>query len=83
VHEEFGALLLDAGRAADALREFDVVLALEPHDMATAWYNVARAQHALGDFAASQASVLQALDVAPGFRPAQKLLLQLARHNAD
>jgi hypothetical protein len=46
--------------------------------MATAWYRLASAEHALGNDEQSQAHVLQALDVAPNFRPAQRLLLKLA-----
>lgn len=83
LHGELGERLLDAGRADEALREFEVALSLQPHDMATAWYRLARAQHALGDDAASQNTLLQALDVAPNFRPAQRLLLQLASRRAE
>ena len=78
VHGQLGDLLLEAGRADEALREYEVALALEPHDMATAWYRVASAQHALGNDEQSQDYLLQALDVAPNFRPAQRLLLKLA-----
>jgi tetratricopeptide (TPR) repeat protein len=78
LHGELGDMLLAAGRAAEALREYEIAMALAPHDMATAWYRLANAQHALGNNEESQASVLQALDVAPNFRPAQRLLLKLA-----
>jgi tetratricopeptide (TPR) repeat protein len=46
--------------------------------MATAWYRLAQAEYALGNIEESQAHLLQALDVAPHFRPAQRLLLQIA-----
>jgi len=78
-HGTFGDLLLEAGRPAEALREFEVALALDPHDRATAHYRLARAHHVLGDRAASQAEVLAALDVAPNYRPAQRLLMELVR----
>ena len=78
VHGQLGDLLLEAGQADEALREYEVALALEPHDMAAAWYRVASAQHALGNDEQSQDYLLQALDVAPNFRPAQRLLLKLA-----
>jgi len=83
MHGEFGDLLLDSGRAEEALREYEIALSLQPHDMATAWYRLARAQHQLGNKEQSQAHLLQALDVAPNFRPAQRLLLELASNEAD
>jgi len=49
LHGELGDLLLDSGQAENALREFEIALALEPHDMATAWYRLAQAQHELGN----------------------------------
>ena len=78
LHGVLGDMLLDAGRAGDALQEFEIALALEPHDMATAWYRLARAHYQLGNTKESQANLLRALDVAPNFRPAQRLLLKLA-----
>jgi Flp pilus assembly protein TadD len=78
LHGMLGDMLLEADRAVDALREFEVALALRPHDLATAWYRIAQAHAALGQTSAAQSDLLQALDVAPGFRPAQRLLLQLA-----
>jgi tetratricopeptide (TPR) repeat protein len=79
LHGELGDLLMDADRAAEALLEYTVALALDPHDKATAHYRVATAHHALGDSSASQAQLLMALDVAPNYRPAQRLLLELMR----
>ena len=78
LHGQLGDLLLEDGRAAAALQEYEIALALEPHDMATAWYRLASAEHALGNNQQSQDYLLQALDVAPNFRPAQRLLLELA-----
>jgi len=78
LHGEYGQLLLAAGQPQKALREFEVAFALAPHDMATAWYNLAAARAALGDKAEAQQNVLEALDIAPNFRPAQKLLLELS-----
>jgi len=79
LHGALGDLLLDENRAAEALVEYTVALALDPHDKATAYYRLARAHNALGDRAASQTQLLLALDLAPNFRPAQKLLLDLMR----
>jgi tetratricopeptide (TPR) repeat protein len=79
VHGQLGDLLMTAGRADEALREYTVALALNPHDKATAYYRLATAHNALGDRSTSQDQLLMALDVAPNFRPAQKLLLELMR----
>jgi tetratricopeptide (TPR) repeat protein len=79
IHGTLGDLLIDADRPDEALREYAAALALDPHDKATAYYRMARAHNALGDRAASQGQLLQALDVAPNFRPAQRLLLELMR----
>ena len=83
LHGMLGDLLLDSGRGAEALREFEVALALDPHDKATAWYRMARAHHQLGDTAATQQTLLRALDIAPNFRPAQRLLLELASDTSE
>lgn len=83
LHGDLGDLLLAAGRAGEALSEYEIALALKPHDMATAWYRLARAEHALGNDEQSQAHLLQALDVAPHYRPAQRLLLKLAGGGTD
>ena len=79
VHGNLGDLLMTADRPAEALREYEVALALDPHDKATAYYRLATAHKALGDRSASQDQLLMALDVAPNYRPAQRMLLELMR----
>ena len=79
LHSEFGDILLDADRAEEALREFSIALALKPHDRAAAHYRMAQAHFALDDREESQRQLLLALDVAPNYRPAQRLLLQLMK----
>ena len=76
-HAHLGEMLLAADRAADALREYTVLLALDPQDPATAHYGAARAQSRLGNAALARRELLQSLEVAPHFRPAQALLLEL------
>jgi len=78
VHGRLGDLLLDAQRPQQALREYEVALALKPHDPVTAHYRLASAHAELGNATQAQGHLLEALDIAPSFRPAQKLLLQLA-----
>jgi len=77
VHGVLGDLLLAADRPAEALVEYRVALALEPHDRATAYFRIADAQARLGEADVARYNLLKALDVAPGYRPAQKLLLEL------
>jgi tetratricopeptide (TPR) repeat protein len=76
-HAQLGELLLAANRSADALREYTVLLALDPQDPAAAHLGLARAQQRSGNLAQARRQVLQALEIAPHFRPAQTLLLEL------
>ena len=77
LHRRLGELWLAQGNNAGAVREFTAVLALKPLDKASAQYNLAQAYFAQGDKAKAEESVLAALETAPGFRPAQKLLLEI------
>ena len=83
LHGTLGDMLLEAQRAQEALTEYSIALALNPHDKATAYYRMASAHHELGNNLESQDHLLQALDVAPNFRPAQRLLLELMRAGSD
>ena len=76
-HRSQGNLALDLGDTKVALREFGAVVAKSPLDPAQAHYDLARAY--LADHQTEKASeeCLNALEAAPGFRPAQKLLLEL------
>lgn len=75
-HRTLGEELLLAGRAADSLREFQVLLAIDTHDPAMAHFGMARALRVQGDAAASRRHLLDALETAPHYKPAQALLLQ-------
>lgn len=79
LHGTLGDLLLETGNAGAALREYEIALAQDPHDKATAHYRVAEAHRAIGNVDQSRDSLLLALDIAPNFRPAQRLLLELMR----
>jgi len=83
LHGRLGDLLLDNGRADEALLEYSIALSLNPHDLATAYYRVARAYHELGNNEQTEDHLLQALDVAPNFRPAQRLLLDVMRNGPN
>ncbi len=79
VHRRLGDLLLEQGQAEEAMREYRAVLALGPTDLAAAHYALARACRAAGRIEEAKEQVLAALEAAPGYRPAQKLLLELNR----
>ncbi|MDH5309437.1 MAG: tetratricopeptide repeat protein [Gammaproteobacteria bacterium] len=83
LHGALGDLLLEAGRPAEALREYGILLALEPHDRADAYFRLARAHSRSGNIEQSKQYLLAALDIAPGYRPAQRLLLELTRAGQD
>jgi tetratricopeptide (TPR) repeat protein len=77
LHRHLGNLWLAQNNYAGAVREYTAVLALNPLDKASAQFNLAQAYFAAGKIDKAEESVLLALETAPGFRPAQKLLLQI------
>jgi len=77
LHRKLGGLLLAQGNTAGAIREYGAVVAMKPLDMASAEFDVARAYLAAGDKAKAEESVLASLEAAPGYKPAQKLLLEI------
>ncbi len=77
-HQELGALYLEQKNAAGAVRELSAVAASNPQDPARAHYDLARAYMLNHQKQQAQDEVLAALEVAPGYRQAQKLLLELS-----
>jgi len=78
VHGELGDIELELKHADAALAEYQVALKLNPPDKAAAYYRMARALKELQRNAEAKKNVLLALDVAPNFSQAQKLLLELS-----
>jgi len=76
-HRLLGNLRLEMGDAEGAIREYRAALALNPNDVAAAHFNLARAYHAAQRVEEAKEHVLAALELAPGYRLAQKLLLEL------
>ncbi|MEO0578630.1 MAG: tetratricopeptide repeat protein, partial [Pseudomonadota bacterium] len=74
-----GEWWIDLGEPDRARDSLGRVLALEPHDRASVLYLKARAELAAGDREAARATLLDALEIAPAYRDAQKLLLELVR----
>jgi len=79
VHARLGGLWLAGGNVEGAIGEYRAVLARAPIDPAAAHYNLARAYRTAGRTDEAREEVLAALEAAPGYRPAQKLLLELAK----
>ncbi|MFI4914713.1 MAG: peptidase MA family metallohydrolase [Steroidobacterales bacterium] len=77
LHGELGDGLLELGRNTEALAEYQAAMALDPPDLAQAHYRLARAQFALGAQPETRKQLLAALEIAPNFEPAQRLLLQI------
>ena len=77
MHKRLGDLYLGLANASGAVREFNAWLAGKPNDKADAHYHLARAFQAARQPDKAEEHVLEALEAAPGFRPAQKLLLEL------
>jgi cellulose synthase operon protein C len=77
LHRHLGDLWLAQDNYPGAIREYGAVLAMHPLDMASAQFNLAQAYFAAGQADKAEENVLQALETAPDYRPAQKLLLRL------
>jgi tetratricopeptide (TPR) repeat protein len=83
MHRRLGSLYLDEGKADAATVEFRAAIAMKPNDTATARYNLARAYRAAGKTSEAKDELLLALESAPGFRPAQKMLLELSKPDSS
>jgi cellulose synthase operon protein C len=82
LHRRLGDLLYTQKKYGGAIREYNAVVASNPVDKAAAEFNLAQAYFAAGQKDKAQESVLAALETAPGYRPAQRLLLELQRSPA-
>ncbi|MBS1821727.1 MAG: hypothetical protein JST61_07110 [Acidobacteria bacterium] len=77
LHQRLGDLLYAQQRFDGAAREYAAAVASRPVDKAGAEFRLARAYFAAGKKNEAEESVLAALEIAPGYVPAQKLLLEL------
>jgi tetratricopeptide (TPR) repeat protein len=82
LHRRLGDLLYGEKNYDGAIREYGARVASNPLDKAGAEFNLAQAYYASGQRDKAQESVLAALETAPGYRPAQKLLLELQQQPA-
>jgi tetratricopeptide (TPR) repeat protein len=79
LHKRLGDLLMAAGKTDASIREYKAVLAWQPVDPANSHYELARALNTAHRAGEARDEVLQALEVAPNYKPAQQLLLQLTK----
>ena len=79
LHRRLGDLLYAQKQYDGAIREYNVLAASNPVDKAGAQFDLAQAYFAAGQMDKAEDSVLGALETAPGYRPAQKLLLELQK----
>ena len=77
-HSRLGALSLELGNPQIAAREYQAVLDLKPVDPAAAHFGLATAYKAENRLNDAREEVISALEAAPGYKPAQKLLLELS-----
>lgn len=77
LHERLGKDYLARGDNEAALREFQSLLGLDPHDKSVVHLNIAKVYKNLNDKKRATRNVLQALEYAPFFREAQDLLVEL------
>jgi tetratricopeptide (TPR) repeat protein len=79
LHKRLGDLWLAQNNVPGAIREYQALLALKPLDQATSHYQLAEALRKANRLDQARDEVLLALEAAPGFKPAQKLLLEIAK----
>jgi tetratricopeptide (TPR) repeat protein len=79
LHRRLGDLLLAQNDVDGGIREFQVLVAMKPIDQAAAHYQLARALNMGKRNDEARDQVLLSLEAAPGYKPAQKLLLDLSK----
>ena len=79
LHKRLGDLLLAQNNVGGAIREFQAVLALKPLDQAGSHFQLAEALKKADRLDEARDEVLLSLEAAPGYKPAQKLLLEIAK----
>jgi tetratricopeptide (TPR) repeat protein len=82
-HRQLGDLYMDLGNPTNAIREYQAVLAGSPIDVAGAHFQLAKAFQGAKRPDDAREEVISALEAAPGFKPAQKLLLELGTEKSD
>jgi len=79
LHRRLGDLWFDQNNLDGAIREYQAVIAAKPVDPAAAHFNLAKAYRRASRTDDAREQLLLSLEAAPGFRPAQKMLLELSQ----
>jgi len=79
LHRRLGDLWFNQNNLEGAIREYRAVVASKPVDPAASHYNLARAYRGAKRPEQARDELLLALEAAPGYRPAQKMLLELSQ----
>ncbi len=79
LHHRLGDLWFAQNNLEGAIREYQAVLAGKPIDPATAHFNLAKAYRRANRTDSARDELVLALEAAPGYRPAQKMLLELSQ----
>ncbi len=77
-HQKLGDLYMELGNPSGAIREYGAVLAMKPVDQAGSHFQLAKALQAANGPPKRREEVFSALEAAPSYKPAQKLLLELS-----
>jgi tetratricopeptide (TPR) repeat protein len=78
LHRRLGGLWLEQGNTKGAVAEYAAVVASKPLDQAASRFNLARALKCDNRTEDAKEQLLLALEAAPGFKPAQRLLLEMS-----
>jgi tetratricopeptide (TPR) repeat protein len=79
LHRKLGDLWQDTGNLNGAIMEYQAVLASKPLDQATTRFNLARALRSANRTEDAREQLLLALESAPGYKPAQRMLLEISK----
>jgi cellulose synthase operon protein C len=79
LHKRLGDLWLAQNNLQGAIREYQAVLALKPLDQAGSHYELAKALRTANRMDEAREEVLLSLEAAPGYKPAQRLLLEISK----
>ncbi len=82
-HQKLADLDMELGNPTEAIREYNAVLALKTVDPAGTHYRLAKAYQAVHKHTEAMDEVLSSLEIAPGYREAQKLLLELNKESPN
>jgi len=82
-HQKLGDLDMELNNVPEAIREYQAVLAGKTVDPAGAHFQLAKALRAAKRNNEAKDEVFAALEIAPEFKPAQKLLLELNSKDAN